>query len=200
MSEVRAKKGSLKGLICTIDGCDNSMSIKRMCVRHYKQFHRTGMATPGVIGMHGTPEERFWRYVEKKGLDECWPWMGNRDKDGYGSLRTKTSQVRAHRVSFQIHNSESIVGLVVRHKCNNPSCVNPHHLLVGTNQDNVDDKMAAGNEPRNESHGNCKFSNETVALVRSATGTRKDIARQFGVSESQTGNIRSGAQRQILNK
>lgn len=198
--EERAKKGSLKGLICTVEDCGNPMYSRLMCKRHYKQLHRTGTAKLGIKGMHGTPEERFWNYVEKGAPDECWEWQGNRDKDGYGSLRTKTSQVRAHRVSFQMHNDESIDRLVVRHKCNNPPCVNPKHLLCGTHTENMSDKVLAGTVLLNERHPNCKFSNKVVELVRLATGKRKDIAKHFGMSASQVGNIRSGAQRPIITK
>jgi phage portal protein BeeE len=62
------------------------------------------------------------------------------------------------------------------------------------------DKILAGTVLLNERHPNCKFSNEVVSLVRDAIGKRKDIAKQFGISESQIGNIRSGAQRPIITK
>jgi hypothetical protein len=195
MTIERAKKGSLKGLICTVDECCEPMYSKQMCKRHYKQAYRTGVAKPGIKGMHGTPQERFWTYVDKKDRDECWIWTGRRDRGGYGTLRTKTSQVRAHRVSFEIHKGEIPEGMVIRHTCHNPPCVNPNHLLSGTNLDNVMDKVLAGRCRTNEDHPNTKFSNEVVAQVRAAKGKRKDIAKQFGISESQVGNIRSGAQR-----
>lgn len=191
----RAKKGSLKGLVCAVDGCAESMYSRLMCKRHYKQLHRTGTAKPGVKGMHGSPEERFWTYVDAAAADECWLWNGHRNKNGYGTLRSKTTTLAVHRVSYEMHKGKIPEGLVIRHMCNNPPCVNPNHLLVGTNLDNVMDKVRAGRTPVNESHGNCKYSNEVVAQIRAATGRRKDIAKAFGVSESQVGNIRSGAQR-----
>lgn len=195
-SKARARKGALKGLTCTVEGCAELMHARQMCVRHYKQMNRTGKATPGKKGAHGLPEERFWHFVEKAGPDECWLWTGNRDKDGYGSLRTKTTQVRAHRVSFEIHNPDvSITGLMVRHKCNNPPCVNPAHLLHGTHLDNMADRMDAGHFYSNEEHPNTKYSNEVVAAVRAAEGTQREIAGQFGMSTTQAGNIRRAQQR-----
>ena len=102
----RAPKGALKGLICTVDQCDQPMHARGMCSRHYKQANRTGAAKPGVKGKHGTPQERFWHFVDKCGDNGCWLWTGYRDKDGYGSVRTPKTKLRAHRVSYQIHNPD----------------------------------------------------------------------------------------------
>lgn len=195
-AQPRAKKGALKGLLCTVEKCDQPMHARGMCARHYKQANRTGKATPGMKGKHGTVAERFWHYVEKSGADECWLWTGNRDKDGYGSIRTPETQLRAHRVSYKIHNpGDCIEGLVVRHRCNNPPCVNPAHLLAGTHLDNMADRMEAGHFYVNEDHPNTKYSNEVVAQVRAASGTHEEVAARFGMSTSQAGNIRRGQQR-----
>lgn len=78
--------------------------------------------------------------------DECWPWMGRRDKDGYGTLRSGTTLVRAHRFSYSLHHGET--DLLVRHSCHNPRCVNPAHLSEGTHLDNMADRLAAGHYPR----------------------------------------------------
>jgi HNH endonuclease len=196
----RAKKGSLKGLTCTVDGCNEPMYSKEMCKRHYKQLHRTGSAKAGLKGKHGTVQERFWHHVDKKSDAECWNWLGRLDKNGYGSLRTPQTQLRAHRVSFQIHNSTKIEGLIVRHLCNNPSCVNPAHLASGTQTDNMRDRELAGNVPRNETHPNMKFTDDVVEQVRNLTGTYKEIGAKFGMSESQVGNIKRKAQRFIKNE
>lgn len=192
----RAKKGALKGLQCTVDSCDEPMYARAMCKRHYKQVNRTGTATPGLKGRHGPVEERFWHFVSNGAPDACWPWTDNSDKDGYGAIRTPSTQLRAHRVSFEIHNPDvSIKGMVVRHKCNNPPCVNPAHLLAGTHLDNMADRMEAGHFYSNEDHPNTKFSNEVVAQVRAASGTHEEVAARFGMSTSQAGNIRRGQQR-----
>lgn len=191
----RAKKGSLKGLTCTVEGCCEPMQAKGMCRRHYKQAHRCGIATPGNARMHGTPEERFWRFVDRRNQNDCWNWTGHKDKDGYGTLRTPTSLLRAHRLAFEIHTGSIPSGLVVRHRCNNPSCVNPAHLTTGTHADNMADRIMAGNYPINEAHPNCKFSDDVVAAIRDAVGTYAQISKTFGISESQVGNIRRGDQR-----
>lgn len=95
---------------------------------------------------HGTPEERFWSKVNRGPEDQCWEWTGRRDKDGYGALRVGATQVRAHRFSYELHHGST--DLLVRHRCDNPPCVNPGHLIPGTHEENMADRMAAGNYVR----------------------------------------------------
>jgi len=84
--------------------------------------------------------QRFWKFVDKS--KECWEWTGFRNKQGYGRFGIAGSQcVNAHRVSWTIANGPIPDGQFVCHKCDNPSCVNPEHLFVGSRQDNIDDMM-----------------------------------------------------------
>lgn len=82
---------------------------------------------------------RFW--VRVAGVRRgCWEWRGATDPDGYGVLRYQRSRMRAHRVSWQLANGPVPKGLHVLHSCDNPPCVNPDHLFLGTHQDNVRDR------------------------------------------------------------
>ena len=75
----------------------------------------------------------------------CWEWLACKDKDGYGIFMWSFKQkVPAHRASFQLHKGPIPNGMLVMHSCDNPPCVNPDHLVLGSTQDNVDDKMAKG--------------------------------------------------------
>jgi len=86
----------------------------------------------------------FWKYAERKSNDECWPWTGTCDQHRYGRVPFMTKQMKAHRVSYEMFNGHIPDGLVVRHRCDNPNCVNPHHLEVGTQKENMLDASKRG--------------------------------------------------------
>ncbi len=97
--------------------------------------------------------ERFWPMVDPYGptqphtpeLGRCWEWIGCRDKNGYGKTRdADKSHIRTHRVSWILHNGPIPEGLWVLHRCDNPPCVRPDHLWLGTAKDNSEDMFKKG--------------------------------------------------------
>lgn len=87
--------------------------------------------------------ERFWSKVGKTGTVEypnCWIWMAYRNKKGYGRFRVQNKMWLAHRVSWSLSNGEIPKGKQILHKCDNPPCVNPDHLKLGTSVDNMRDR------------------------------------------------------------
>lgn len=86
----------------------------------------------------------FWKYADRRGDDDCWPWNGVCDQHGYGRVNFMNSKFKAHRVSYEMANGPIPLGLIVRHKCDNPNCVNPRHLEVGTQKDNMKDALIRG--------------------------------------------------------
>ena len=95
--------------------------------------------------------ERFFSKFEKGTIKDCWEWQGQKDKDGYGKFNyripNKGFYVRAHRISASYYLEEVPDDKVVMHKCDNPSCVNPNHLKIGTHLENEQDKDAKGRRP-----------------------------------------------------
>jgi hypothetical protein len=88
---------------------------------------------------------RFFKYVIKSNDDNCWIWTGAKTPFGYGRFGTiGNKRVYAHRFSYEIHEEKIPNGYLICHSCDNPSCVNPKHLWLGTPKDNMDDMRKKG--------------------------------------------------------
>lgn len=147
----------------------------------------------------GDPLVRFWSKVDRSGgPDACWPWTGDKGGWGYGRIMIDRHRHLAHRLSWEIANGPIPSALDCLHTCDNPICVNPAHLFLGTDADNVADKMAKGrhNGPYGESVGTAKLTAEQVAEIRRRYLPRKvtheHLATEFGVTKSCIGRIVQG--------
>lgn len=136
-----------------------------------------------------TIEERFWEKVDKKGKDECWNWKGGKDSHGYGEFYYNKAMtiVQVHRLSWIVNNGDIPDGLYVLHSCDNPACVNPKHLFLGTHQDNMKDKVHKGRQSTGEDCYNAKLTYEKVKELRDEyiNGVRiEELSMKYGISTS----------------
>lgn len=144
--------------------------------------------------------QRFWAKVKiASDMDTCWEWQGNTYPEGYGQFYCQRRKFRAHRVSWELANSESAGELFVLHSCDNPLCVNPKHLFLGTQKDNMQDMLSKNRQgwkssnrkpskPRKygQDRTGAKLSNAAVSEIRSDAQSglsQRKIARKHGVSQ-----------------
>src|SRR3990167_1102674 len=88
---------------------------------------------------------RFYKKVRK--LNRCWIWKGGKNKTGYGRFFFKNRLWSSHRCMWEMTNGDIPKGMNVLHRCDNPSCVNPEHLFLGTQKDNMSDCIKKGRKP-----------------------------------------------------
>ena len=100
--------------------------------------------------------EKFWNRVEKRQANECWLWIGPQNGLGYGKFRVPGNRHYAHRFSYELKNGPIPAGLFVLHHCDNPACVNPEHLFLGTQRDNIRDAMSKGRKYTQPRATHCK--------------------------------------------
>lgn len=181
---------------CTIDDCGRESIARGWCGKHYQRWARHG--DPNIIlTTHGMGiDDRFWSHVER--LDSgCWVWTAARNTGGYGMFKVDRTTVAAHR--FVMRNALEDAGdecdWIVCHTCDNPPCVNPSHLFIGTFQDNLNDMIAKGRQHfpgtgaplRGEAHPKTTLTTEQVHDIRARFTNgekRSELSTRFGVGWS----------------
>lgn len=148
--------------------------------------------------------KRFWSRVRKGNPDECWAWAGCVDKDGYGYFSgilrkgVRKQTLKAHRVSYFIEHGALPYRMCVCHRCDNPRCVNPMHLFLGTHAENRHDMDTKGrsNPHSGITHWQSKLTDDQVQEIRILRLVKKrslqEIADVFGISFSNVGHIARG--------
>jgi len=149
--------------------------------------------------MRGTLEERFWEKVAflGAGLDDCWEWRGGKSK-GYGEINRGgrgSEHLSAHRVSWELANDLIPKGMCVLHHCDNPSCVNPAHLFLDTQVENLQDMMRKGRSARGERVAGAKLTEQDVHEIRQMLSrgiSQRVVARKYGVIQQTVAAINVG--------
>jgi hypothetical protein len=146
-----------------------------------------------------SPEDAFASRYEVNGHG-CWVWSGSRSAGGYGQwLLEKTPlgngryskrRIYAHRLSWELHRGAIPDGLRVLHECDNPPCVNPEHLFLGTMADNTHDMLAKGRESRGEDRPLAKLTERDVIAIRQSKETLMVLAERYGVAFQTISDVR----------
>lgn len=166
----------------------------RFCRGHYIKLHNITQRRqwPSV-------EERFWKSVDKTG--NCWFWVGAKTGNGYGAISYKGRQIGTHCMSWMLANNQEIPkGMQVLHSCDNPLCVRPDHLSLGTLQENSKDMVRKGRASRKgptkpargEQSGSSVLTENKVREIRQLRSegvSTKNLASQYSVNEASIRNI-----------
>jgi HNH endonuclease len=135
-------------------------------------------------------EDRFWPKVNKPDDNGCWLWCASLSHNGYGKIGGtghRCSPKYAHRVSWELHFGPIPDAMLVLHKCDVPRCVNPSHLFLGTDADNMADKLAKGrgNNQQGQIHWRAKLTDADVVSIRRrrSSGEKCEaLGREYGIS------------------
>jgi len=135
-------------------------------------------------------KERIENKVERIPEGGCWVWMGTTTVRGYGQIEHKTKKLYAHRASYEAFVGEIPQGMYVCHTCDNVSCVNPNHLFLGTQKQNLQDMVRKGRSTRGEKNPGAKLTEEQVNQILTMEGTSSFISKIFNVSSSSISAIK----------
>lgn len=138
-------------MTCSVAGCQSPVKAKGLCNKHWKR-DRKGQPLTEKSNREMLTHERFWCHVDIKEAHQCWNWKGStRSEDGvpYGRFWVGGKHMSAHRYSWMMQYGDfpsggDIRGMCVCHTCDNPLCVNPAHLFIGTHTANMQDKISKG--------------------------------------------------------
>lgn len=160
--------------------------------------NKTFLHTPGSHGKHCSLPCRFWSKVDVLGPDDCWEWKAFKFY-GYGKIRTNGKSINAQRVAWELTFGPIPEGLHALHRCDNRACQNPKHIFLGTNYDNVMDRVTknrSGGAPKGQENCNAKFTDDQVRHIKKILFERRqnciEIAEQFSVHPETVRRIKRG--------
>lgn len=143
------------------------------------------------------PRQRFDEKVDVRGPNDCWEWLARKTHQGYGRFNLRGVNCQANRVAWELEFGAIPEGMHVLHRCDNPSCVNPSHLWLGTNADNVADRVRKGRNPRMDGERNPrqKLSFADVLKIRERFRSgepSKRLASEYGIARGYVPQLARG--------
>jgi hypothetical protein len=142
--------------------------------------------------------QRFWLKVDIKGEKECWQWLSGKQNNGYGVFWFNKKNIKSHRFAWISTFCEIPKGLYICHKCDNPGCVNPAHLFLGTPADNMKDKQNKGRAKGHtkkinigENNPKAKLTEKDIISIRNDNRKQIIIAKEYGVHKTTISQIKN---------
>ncbi len=187
---------------CSVDRCERVTLAKGLCGKHYQRWRQFGdpLFTKICRTDDSNFEILFWQSaMVTADINKCWEWQKARNESGYGKLclkrpykhlYTPTSSVMTHRLAYAIYYQTDPADMCVCHTCDNPACVNPHHLWLGTVGDNNTDRCQKGRY--DTLFGNYYFPDEVIRDIRERVNqgeSRRSVARHMQVSHKTISQI-----------
>lgn len=156
--------------------------------RGYAELRRRKQGIP----VKKTFDERFYERCEPIPVTGCLLWLGNVGHSGHGRISVNGKTERVHRVSWKIKYGEIPEGMCVLHKCDIPCCINPDHLFLGTQEDNMNDMNSKNRGSCGEKSPIAKLSENDVRKIKNDSRGVTFIARDYGVAPATISSIRRG--------
>lgn len=178
---------------CVVRDCKNNAVAHGLCPKHYKRVSLYGDSDyVKQVQYHGLSlKERLYARITI--TEHCWIWTGYKDPNGYGRINVKNKPLLAHRLSWIVHHGAIPEGMNVLHHCDNPICVRPDHLFLGSQDDNIQDAIKKGRDDygllRGEKHGCAKLNNAQVLEIRNSNETGVFLAKKYNVSTTTISDI-----------
>lgn len=171
--------------------CGKKAVGRFLCRSHYNAIWRKGKMdelhkhpVAGAIRRDIIPTEERFKKKYKISPNGCWEWFAAKDQCGYGTFWNGIHNLHAHRYSYILHVAPIPKGKYVCHTCDNPSCVNPKHLFIGNQYDNMRDARLKNRMPQ------YKLSDEDVRYIQNSTRSVRDLSKMFDVARSTLHRVR----------
>lgn len=192
---------------CYLEDCNRDSEKVGLCHSHYQRFSRNGKDFDKSPIKEMTILGRFKHKMGIKNQNSCIEYMGEKSSDGYGKFYTsKKIYTMAHRMAYELFIGNIPKGMLVCHKCDNPSCINPEHLWLGTHHDNMQDMADKGRHPnkkgiplsidnKGSKHVLAKLNEDSVKniKIKLANGIKGSVlAREYNVVDQTIYEIKNG--------
>jgi hypothetical protein len=137
----------------------------------------------------------FWNRVKVDGPDECWPWQGSINPDGYGITSWAGKTINAHRLAFFFSGGVLTEGMCACHTCDNPACCNPTHLFAGTHKENMADRDKKGRQAKGVQMKRGMLTDDKVLALRNERNqgmTLRALADKYGICKHAAWEVAKG--------